>query len=225
MAVKAINQSRVFGLVLLAALTFAGAAAAEPVAVVEDIDAEGSSLEFMDYVEAGEAVDLGSQGRLVLSYFASCVEETITGGKVTVGEIGSTVKGGEVESRKVDCDSGQVELTERQLNASGVVAFRGGRSGASQTKPQVTLYGLSPVVSTDSPGRLTITRVDAPAPPIKLQLKPGGTDLSKRNVVLAAGAVYRAELTVAQRVRTLVFQMDAFAQAGAAPVVSRLLRF
>ena len=219
------TKTAMYGLAILAAGIFAGTAVAEPSAIVEDIETEGASLGFMDYVEPGEVVNLGSDGRLILGYFAGCVQETITGGKVTVGKTGSTVEGGSIETLKVDCDSGQVELTDRQSNSSGVVAFRGGGSAApKQAKPQLTLHGLSPIVQIGSPGTLTITRIDSAAPPIEMIVTAGAVDLYKRQIVLAAGAIYRAELTAAQSVSSVVFETDAFAEAGALPAVSRLLR-
>ena len=213
------------GLAFLTAAVFATSVSAEPAAIVEEIEASGSSLGFMDYVEPGEVVNLGSGGRLVLGYFAGCVQETITGGKVTIGKTGSTVEGGRVQTQKVDCDSGQVELTDRQSNSSGVVAFRGGPGAASKkVKPQLTLHGLSPIVRTGLPGILTITRVDSAAPPIEVAVTTGAVDLSIQQIVLAPGAVYRAELTAAQGNRSVVFETDALALAGAVPAVSRLLR-
>jgi len=226
MLVEKFTKAAICGVAFLTAGAFAGAVSAEPAAIVEDIEATGATLGSMDYVEPGEVVNLESDGRLILGYFAGCVQETITGGKVTVGKTGSTVEGGSVETLKVDCDSGQVELTDRQSNASGVVAFRGGGAPASvQVKPQVTLHGLSPIVRTGVPGTLTITRIDRAAPPIELTVTAGAVDLSTKQIVLAPGAIYRAELKASQSVRSVVFETDAFARTGAVPAVSRLLRF
>ena len=226
MLAEIFTKAAVCGLAFLTAGIFATAALAEPAAIVEDIEATGATLGFMDYVEPGEVVNLGSDGRLVLGYFVGCVQETITGGKVTVGKTKSAVEGGSVETRKVECDGGQVELTDRQSNASGVVAFRGGAASApARVKPQVTLHGLSPIVRTGLPGTLTITRVDSVAPQIEVTVTAGAVDLSVQRVVLAPGAIYRAELTATQSVSSVVFETDAYAQAGAVPAVSRLLRF
>src|SRR5258706_15347656 len=55
-----------------------------------------SGVEFMDYVRAGQVIRLGPHQTIVLSYMASCVRETITGGTVTVGTQRSEVQSGHV---------------------------------------------------------------------------------------------------------------------------------
>lgn len=88
------------GLVIAAVSLFTLPAMAQPSALVEDIEAAGSELSFMDYVEPGDVVTLAAGEQLVLGYFASCIQETITGGTVTIGMKASTVAGGTV--RKVE---------------------------------------------------------------------------------------------------------------------------
>jgi hypothetical protein len=78
------------GLVTLAlagAVAVASPAAADPtgIAVVETLTGNPSGVEFMDYVRAGQVIRLGPHQTIVLSYVASCVRETITGGTVTEG--------------------------------------------------------------------------------------------------------------------------------------------
>ena len=83
---------------LLSGLAASGAArAAAPVAIVQEITAPDTGLEFMAYAREGDTVALGRDGRLVLGYFESCIEETVTGGQVTVGVRQSSVVGGAVE--------------------------------------------------------------------------------------------------------------------------------
>jgi len=212
---------------LFAALALpAGAAeAAEPVAIVQDVAAAEVSVAFMDYVYVGDVITLRAGERLVLGYFASCLEEHIVGGTVTIGPVESAVADGAVERRKVECDSSAVGLSERQANASGVVVFRNAAKAAPAAAPKVKLYGLSPIVRSEAAGTLTISRVDKPAPPISLTTRAGATDLAKRHVALAPGGIYRAELTVAGATRSILFETDAFAKPGQGPIVSRLLRF
>ena len=54
---------------------FATPASGEPSAIVEDVEAAGSNLSFMDYVEPGDVVRLAAGERLILGYFASCMQE------------------------------------------------------------------------------------------------------------------------------------------------------
>jgi hypothetical protein len=113
-------------------IVFAAPATADPSAIVEDIEAAGADIGFMDYVEPGDELRLGDGERLVLGYFASCTQETIIGGTVTVGTTQSEVAGGSVKRAKVECDAGQVQLNANQSNASGVVAFRDAGSSNSR---------------------------------------------------------------------------------------------
>ena len=52
----------------------------------------------------------------------------------------------------------------------------------------------------------------------------GVVDLARQGIVLAPGGIYRAELRTADGIRARVFEIDAFAVPGLAPIVSRLLR-
>ena len=204
----------------------AAPAVAGPSAIVEDVEAAGSELSFMDYVEPGEVVRLASGERLVLGYFASCMQETIVGGTVTVGLNGSEVAGGNVKRVKVPCDAGQVELSEGQANNSGVVAFRGGGENSSaRVRPNLTLYGASPLVRSSLAGTLVIERVDRPGDPVEVAIRRGANDMAKRDIALDAGGIFRARLSAGTERRELVFGVDAFAEAGDQPKLSRLIRF
>jgi hypothetical protein len=108
----------------LAGLGVGRAAAAEPVALVEDVSGTAGGVEFMDYLAAGREIQLHAQDRLVLDYLRSCWRETITGGTVTVGAEQSVVKGGTVSRDKVECDGGKMRLSADQAAKSGVVVFR-----------------------------------------------------------------------------------------------------
>lgn len=198
----------------------------DPVAIVEDIKIVSTTLEIMDYVEPGDVVRLRPGERLVLGYFASCLQEAITGGTVIVGRRKSVVDGGNVSRQEVECDSKPVTLTENQSNESGVVAFRrGGTKTTNKARPQFTLHGLHPIVRSDLPGELMVTRIDKSASVIKLSIVAGANDFSARQIALAPGAIYQATLTTQEGPRSLVFKTDAFAQSGDGPVLSRLIRF
>jgi hypothetical protein len=117
------------GLVTLAlagAVAVASPAAADPtgVALVEGLTGNPSGVEFMDYVRAGQVIRLGPHQTMVLSYMASCVRETITGGTVTVGTQRSEVQSGHVRRIEGHCYSGRMELTGEEAHVGGRV-FRG----------------------------------------------------------------------------------------------------
>ena len=212
--------------------TVAGAAAAMaagvPVALVEDVSGKTAGVEAMDYVTPGQVIRLDHGDKLVLGYMDSCWQETITGGTVTVGRAQSTVKGGAVQRAKVDCDGGKMQLSAQQASKSGAVVFRGApkpRTAAPQ--PQLTLYGLSPVVDIKGGGHLVIERLDRPGERIEVdvaahQLFRGAFyDFAKSGKALEPGGIYRASVGS----RQIVFKVDPYAKPGQAPIIGRLLRF
>ncbi|MBI1244780.1 MAG: hypothetical protein GC202_07220 [Alphaproteobacteria bacterium] len=214
-------------LVTLALILCAGPAlAADPVAIVED--AKGKlDVDFMDYVEAGRVVKLGANDELVLSYLRSCWRETIKGGTVTVGAEQSAVAGGTVKREKTPCDGGKMRLSSDQAAKSGVMVFRAPpKPTAAAATPEMTIYGLSPVLDIKGGGHVTIARVDQPGEPMAFdvpaqQLMRGSFyDLAKANKALAAGGIYR--LTAAGK--QIVFKVDPEARPGQAPLVGRLIR-
>src|SRR5260221_235993 len=140
---------------------FTGLAAAQaPVAVVEDVQGKVTGAEFMDYVAPGTVIKLGPAGKVVLSYMKSCWRETITGvGTVIVGAEDSMVHLSEVKAGKVQCDSGHSQLVDRQVRESAATVVRSIGDDVSMM-PQVTLYGLSPVVETTGRGKLVVERLD-----------------------------------------------------------------
>ncbi|MEP4380007.1 MAG: hypothetical protein ABJ215_13800 [Alphaproteobacteria bacterium] len=220
------NRSWIAAPVFLVASFLASATQAGPSAIVEDIEAAGSKLAFMDYVEPGDVVQLAAGERLVLGYFASCTQETIVGGTITVGLQGSEIAGGNVRRVTVPCDTGQVELGEGQTNNSGVVAFRSGSGkAAAKSLPALTIHGLSPLVRSEVAGTLTIERVDQAGAPIETVIRRGANDLATRDITLAAGGLYRARLKAGTESHEIIFDIDAFAEAGDQPKLSRLIRF
>ena len=92
-------------------------------AVVESISGSSSGVEFMDYLHVGQVIRLSHHESLVLSYKASCLRETITGGTVTVGLDRSQVRSGEVQRSVGRCGEGK-KLTDAQSVAGRT--FRGG---------------------------------------------------------------------------------------------------
>jgi hypothetical protein len=219
------------GMAGLSIVAITPAFAQAPVAVVEDVTGKVAGIEFMDYVPAGKVIRLGPSDSLVLGYMKSCWHEEITGGTVTVGPEQSEVKDGRVRRTKVECDGGKMQLTAQQASKSGAMVFRSGPKAAPAAgalpSPQLTLYGLSPVVDIKGGGRLVIERLDQPADKIEVmiadhQLFRGALfDFAKDNKELAAGGLYRASVGPNQ----VVFKVDPYARPGEAPLLSRLLRF
>lgn len=196
-----------------------------PIAIVEDVKSATADVEFMDYVGSGQVIRLAPGDVLVLSYLTSCEHETITGGTVTVGLARSDVRDGQVVRAKVPCDGGKIQLSSAQANASAASAFR-----VQSAETQLTLFARTPVVQlpndlAPSDRTLTLRRTDRPGERRELRLDgaaaTGFYDLARQHVSLTRGATYEAGIGG----RTLTFRVDAKAKSGAAPVVSRLLRF
>ena len=214
--------------VMLAGPAAPGALAqsAAPAALVEDVSAGVGGVEVFDYVPAGKRIELGSAGKLVLGYLASCVEETILGGAVTIGAEQSTVAGGTVQRKTVACAGKPMQLTAEQSGKSGGLVFRRPPSANTSSAPAPAvdrprvIPSAGPVVSLPKPGRITIARVDAKAPPVTLDLPAKPVDLGKRGVRLASGGTYRASYGSS----AVVFEIDAQSPGETSPL-ARLIRF
>jgi hypothetical protein len=200
-----------------------------PVAVVEEVNGKPSGIDFMDYVDAGKVIKLGSHDRIVLGYLKSCWRETITGGTITVGAEQSRVQSGNVERVRIKCDGGHMELSpEEAVESAGLIS----RSLAPQPDnkpkivPQVTLYARVPIIDVRAGGTFLIERLDKPGERLTFIVEPARLvhrafyDFANTNWVLAPGGVYRVSLDTKQ----IVFKVDPEAPAMA-PLASRLLRF
>jgi hypothetical protein len=197
-----------------------------PTALVEDVKSTSADVEFMDYVGNGQVIKLEPNDVLVLSYLKSCEHESITGGTVRIGADKSSVEGGKIVRSKVACNGGNMKLSSEQANASGASSFRLQNAALKQTT-----YALPPIIQVPKlragDGRtLAVERVNRASERFVAELDEslangGFYDLGKTDMRLERGATYNVTLGS----RKLVFQVDAKASAGNAPVVSRLLRF
>jgi hypothetical protein len=193
-----------------------------PVAVIEDLRGKPAGLQVMDYVEPGAVIQLGSNDSIVLDYLTSCWRETITGGTVTVGTEESDVVNGKIERSRVECQANKAQIDPALADRSGGMTFRGG----PRSTPQVTLYGLSPIIEVTSRDTLVIDRIDRPGKRREILLSGEQLvqnkflDLAKTGVVLTAGAIYRAKAGTQE----ILFKIDPKAKPGQTPIVGRLLR-
>lgn len=209
-------------------LTPLAVCAASPVAVVENVKGD-VAVEFMDYVAAGQVIELGRNGVLVLSYMNSCVRETITGGTVIALEKESLVQGGKVERSRPPCDAKRMELNSRQADQSAGTVYRSGPKEARETRVKpLVLYGRSPMVQIDGQRTsLVINSIDKPGQRIEVGItddvivRGKFLDFAKAGIVLRAGGHYVASIGESQ----VEFTIDPDAKPGATPVVGRLLRF
>ena len=197
-----------------------------PTALVEDVKSATADIEFMDYVGNGQVIKLGPGDVLVLSYLKSCEHETITGGTVIVGAEHSEVRDGQIVEAKVPCDGGKIRLTSQQASKSAASAYR-----LQSADIQPKLYARTPLVQlpkvlASGDRTLLIERIDRKGERHELKIDDtiaaaGFYDLAATNLSLARGGIYNASIGGHE----LMFQIDAKASSGPAPIVSRLLRF
>jgi hypothetical protein len=202
------------------------AQAQTPVAVVEDVQGKVTGAEIMDYVASGKVIKLGAGAVIVLGYMKSCVRETITGiGTVIVGTDESMFHLADVKSDKVPCDASHSQAIDRAIGESAATVVRS-LAGPNPAAPQLTLYGLSPVVQTSGRGRLVVERLDAKGERYDLDLTPASLvrgkfyDFARTHTALTPGGTYAMSLGG----RKIVFQVDQNAEPGAAPLIGRLVR-
>ncbi len=93
----------------------------DPVALVEAVSAPRAGVDLMDYVYTGQVVELGTNGTISIAYFETCTTETIQGGTVTVGSSSSTVRGGQISSKKVPCQAAKPVITADASEAAASV--------------------------------------------------------------------------------------------------------
>lgn len=207
---------------LMAATAVTGlssAALAEPSALVEDISSDRGDVQLMDYLEPGQTVKLAPGEILTLGYFESCVQETITGGTVTVGQYESTVSGGAVETTEVDCDGGPVIVQAGVEQEAGAATFRAA-GATTMPVPDRLIFGLSPIIKLSGPAnQIVIERLDAETSPKTLAAAGSIVDTAAMGVTLEAGGTYR----VTAGDKSLVFKVSKLSQPTGAPAVSRLL--
>jgi len=194
----------------------------QPVAIIEDIQADGSKLSFMDYVNEGRVIKLGSNGKLVLGYLNSCRRETITGGTVTIGSLQSNVDKGQLLREDVECDGGNAELSGQQAATSGALAFRGSaKAKVGLANADLTIYGTAPVIRVKQANTdITIERMDKRSKRHTYHLKTRHIDLADKKVSLELGGLYRVTV---KNGASKTFKVDKYAEMGKISIVSRLI--
>jgi hypothetical protein len=203
------------------------AAAASPVAIVEEVQGKVTGAESMDYVEPKTVIKLGANGSIVISYMKSCRREKISGiGTVIVGTEESIVHLADVKGTTIECDPGHAHATTKETSEVAATVLRSlGKSTSSTIKPQLTLYGASPLVEVKGRGTLLVERLDVTGERQQIelngsQLKGKFFDFATANRALSPGGTYAAKFGSSQ----VLFRVDSQAKPGATPIVGRLLR-
>jgi hypothetical protein len=82
-----------------------------PAAIVEEAHESRTDIQTMDFLVAGQKLVLKDGEVLTLVYLASCLQETITGGTVTIGARQSRIANGHVNRIGVVCEDADMELS------------------------------------------------------------------------------------------------------------------
>lgn len=202
-------------------------AAAAPVALVEDVSDGVAGVQPMDYLNAGQTVALAAGQVLTLSYLDSCVNETITGGSVTVGARESAISGGTINRHTLPCDGGKLLLAANETGKAGVTVFRSVTVALPGAKPKadLTLYKTRPLLALTAPGPVTFERLDEPAPPVVIDVPGMILDTAKGGAApvppLVPGGLYK----IVAGAKSYIVKIDPQAKDEAGPALGRLIRF
>jgi len=212
-------------LILLIALIVtsvtASSAQAEPVALIEDISAQRENLQVMDFLDLGTKIELKTNETMVLGYLNSCIQETIRGGIVTVGEAKSVIVGGQVARKLLTCEGNtKTSVTRSKKGDAGAVVFRN-KNIAKTAKAEHDVYGLSPLIYlTVRANEVYLTRMDGKGKSYKIAVKNDIVDLAQKGIKLRRNMSYRLKAGK----RTTTFKVSAKARRKVS-ALGRLLRF
>lgn len=194
-----------------------------PVAIVEDLDGVLEGVALMDYLWPGQKLELAGEQRIVIGYLASCIEETIRGGRVVIGDRQSTVRGGAASRRELQCENATRVDSEAKATTALTAVFRKPIRRTSGTLPPAdgTIYSVAPVVKLAGapPRRVTIERLDQNAVPLTLTPTGSTLDLDALGLQLEPGGLYR----ISDGVRARVVRVSPDARSGAVPLLRRLI--
>lgn len=184
-------------------------------AIVEKTAGPPAPVETLDILSQGEEFQLAPGSIVTISYFVSCIRETISGGKVVVGREQSDVVDGQVKREGTECTPDVLKLSEEQLRDSAAFVFR----QPPDKLPPLLLLTTKPVLVLFGADKATIESDGAPS--IHLQLKDGIVDLSRIGIELVRGTEYR--VTVGEDTRR--FLVAETASRDETSIVARLVAF
>lgn len=195
-----------------ALVAVAPANAADPVALVEDIQgAPAAGLSVMDYLYADQRVDLGT-GRLVVSFLDGCARVTFTGGAVQIGK-DSTRWTGRGTAEQLPCKRSRTNVAADAREAGGVVArlalFKPGEWAEQVTRSRTPLFKWDPA-RLRGPVQLRVHDMDAaqPAQVYQAQADGGLHSYPASAPALQVGRPYRLSVQSASGTSEVLFSID-----------------
>ncbi len=195
------------------------AVAQEPVAIVENAAGSAPVLQLFDTLHEGQEIVLEDGGSLEIGYFASCIRESIDGGRVVVGKEQSAISGGAVTRETVACAGGQATLADSEAAQSGALVLRAPPSDG-KAEP-LKLFSATPVflLPGANGGELVIRRIDRKAADIVVAFEGASLDLAEGKQALRLGGFYEARFGT----RALQFEIDPRARYSGGPLIGRLV--
>lgn len=181
-------------------------AAGKRVALVEQGANAAAGIQEFSLLREGTEFTLGAGETMIIGYMTSCLRETITGGKVTIGAKQSEVAGGKVAREEVKCAEPRLALTADESQESATIAFRG------QVKH---IFTQTPVLLASKSLRITVTSVEDEK---SQDFEPvdGRVDLAAAKLALQPGKTYRIKGD-----QTVLLEIDPAATAGTGSPLER----
>ncbi len=202
------------GLVAVALLILSGhssEAAPKAVAIVENSTRNEGPGQAFDMLPENTVLDLAQGETIVLGYLKSCVRETITGGKVTVGLKESVVEGGKVTREKTECTETRLALTADESQQSATIAFRPGDAIRH-------IFTRQPMIIAEKSEKVKIMPFDG-GETWNLAPESGRIDFLSAKLEMQPGQRYRVTGDVA----TIIIEVDPAASAGVNGILERVV--
>ncbi|MEH6631598.1 MAG: hypothetical protein V7776_12255 [Halopseudomonas aestusnigri] len=198
----------------------------EPVAIVDDIVGDVHEVQIMDLLWEGQSLTLDNGTQISIGYMNTCLSETITGGKVTIGAEKSTIVGGKVETKQLDCGQKIQGKSAGSKTVALTAVFRNPNTPKTP-KPDITLYSLYPAVlvsdlSSIGDNKILVLRLDKKnVDTLEVALEKGRIDFHRLDLLLSAGGVYSIALGEEKQ----VVKISPHAKAQNLSLVQRLVKF
>jgi len=170
-----------------------------PTGLVKEASA-GLAVQAFEQVMIGQVIPLGASGHLKISYYQSCLLETIDGGTVTIGSFSSRVDGGRIATTQdtKGCHTAQVATTASTAESGATIERVMAFDPRDWTEAVVSTAHptFQPISNIAGPIQVRVLMLDDPAPKLiwqgKLKSLPAAYPSSAP--ALAVGLPYKVEM-------------------------------
>lgn len=198
-----------------ATVIFGLALAGAPTAIVDSVSGVPDLRPF-ELLEAGAEINVAANGRVRLAYFASCVHETVSGGRLRVGVTASLVEDAKVERVTADCAA--PGGSGRLAGAPAALLLRDS-TARPHAGPVLRIRTNTPVLVAEPGTLVDLDRVDEDRGPRRVRIDGWTLPLVGPGLALEPGATYR----VCARASCRTFWVDPSARVGAGPILERTI--